>query len=60
MPTKEHKRKGIEETLFRVIMRGLPKDDEMHRLLGVISDAANSFENMKESKSSKHGAKNED
>jgi len=60
MPTKEHKRKGIEETLFRVIMRGLPKDDEMHRLLGVISDAANSFENKKESKSSKHGAKNED
>ena len=30
MPTKEHKRKGIEETLLRVILRGLPKDDEIH------------------------------
>ena len=44
MPTKEHKRKGIEESLIRVIMRGLPKDDEIHRLLGVISEAADSFE----------------
>ena len=44
MPTKEHKRKGIEETLVRVIMRGLPKDDEIHRLLGVISEAADAFE----------------
>mgnify|MGYP000184491166 CR=1 FL=1 len=37
LPTKEHKRKGIEETLMRVIMRGLPKNDEIHRLIGVIS-----------------------
>ncbi len=44
MPTKEHKRKGIEETIIRVIMRGLPKDDEIHRLIGVISQAADSFE----------------
>jgi len=44
MPAKEHKRKGIEETLVRVIMRGLPKDDEIHRLLGVISEAADAFE----------------
>ena len=44
MPAKEHRRKGIEETLVRVIMRGLPKDDEIHRLLGVISEAADSFE----------------
>ena len=44
MPAKEHRRKGIEETLVRVIMRGLPKDDEIHRLLGVISQAADSFE----------------
>ena len=44
MPTKEHKRKGIEESLVRVIMRGLPKDDEIHRLLGVISEAADAFE----------------
>ena len=45
MPAKEHRRKGIEETLVRVILRGLPKDDEIHRLLGVISEAADSFEN---------------
>jgi tRNA C32,U32 (ribose-2'-O)-methylase TrmJ len=44
IPTKEHKRRGIEETLIRVIMRGLPKDDEIHRLIGIISEAANSFE----------------
>ena len=44
MPAKEHRRKGIEETLVRVIMRGLPKDDEIHRLLGVISQAADAFE----------------
>ena len=44
MPAKEHRRKGIEETLVRVIMRGLPKDDEIHRLLGVISQAADSFD----------------
>jgi TrmH family RNA methyltransferase len=44
MPTKDHKRKGIEETLVRVIMRGLPKDDEIHRLLGVITEAADAFE----------------
>jgi TrmH family RNA methyltransferase len=44
IPTKEHKRGGIEETLNRVIMRGLPKDDEIHRLLSVISEAADSFE----------------
>jgi len=43
MPAKEHRRKGIEETLVRVILRGLPKDDEIHRLLGVISEAADSF-----------------
>jgi len=46
MPTKEHKKHGIEETLFRVIMRGLPKDDEVHRLLGVISQAADSFHDL--------------
>tara|TARA_B100000579_G_scaffold405199_1_gene390694 strand:- start:207 stop:962 length:756 start_codon:yes stop_codon:yes gene_type:complete len=44
MPTKEHKRKGIEETLLRVIMRGLPKNDEVHRIMGVLSKAANLFE----------------
>ena len=44
MSTKEHKKQGIEETMIRVLMRGLPKDDEIHRLLGVISQAADSFD----------------
>ncbi len=44
IPTKEHKRTGIEETLNRVIMRGLPKDDEIHRIISVITEAADSFE----------------
>ena len=44
MPTKDHKRSGIEETLNRIIMRGLPKDDEIHRILSVITEAADSFE----------------
>lgn len=48
MPTKDHKREGIEETLLRVIMRGLPKDDEIHRILSVISEAANAFEKARE------------
>ena len=43
MPTKEHKRQGMEETLVRVIMRGLPKDDEIHRILGILSASADSF-----------------
>jgi len=45
MPTKEHKRQGMEETLVRVIMRGLPKDDEIHRILGILSASSDSFEN---------------
>ncbi len=44
IPTKDHKRQGMEETLVRVIMRGLPKDDEIHRILGILSAAADSFE----------------
>jgi len=47
IPTKEHKREGIEETLLRVVMRGLPKDDEIHRILSVISEAADAFESTK-------------
>ena len=45
IPTKDHKRQGMDETLVRVIMRGLPKDDEIHRILGILSAAADSFEN---------------
>jgi len=48
MPAKEHKKQGIEETLLRVIMRGLPKDDEIHRLLSVISNSADAFQWMAE------------
>ena len=44
MPTKDHKRKGIEDTLLRVLFRGLPKDDEIHRILGIITQAADLFE----------------
>ena len=43
IPTKEHKRQGMEETLVRVIMRGLPKDVAIHRILGFLSAAADSF-----------------
>lgn len=46
MPIKDHTRKGVEDTLIRVIMRGLPKDDEIHRILGVIKDSANAFEKI--------------
>ena len=44
MPTKDHKRKGMENTLLRVLLRGLPKDDEIHRILGILPQAADSFE----------------
>ena len=44
MKTKEHRREGIEDTLQRVIMRGLPKEDEIHRILSVITQAADSFQ----------------
>jgi len=43
LPTKDHKRGGIEETLNRVILRGLPKDDEIHRIIGAISMSKNSL-----------------
>ena len=49
LPTKEHKRAGIEETLNRVILRGLPKDDEIHRIIGVINMAKSSLSDDKES-----------
>ena len=43
LPTQNHKKSGIEETLNRVILRGLPKDDEIHRIIGVISMSKNSL-----------------
>ena len=39
MPTKEHRRQGIEEVMTRVIFRGLPLDDEIHRIIGVVNDS---------------------
>ncbi len=36
---QEHKRQGIAETLKRVIMRGMPLDDEAHRILGVLKQS---------------------
>ena len=44
IPTIEFRRSGIDETLQRVILRGLPKDDEIHRLLGVIQTTNLAFE----------------
>ena len=44
IPTIDFRRPGIEETLHRVIMRGLPKDDEIHRLLGVFHTTNIAFE----------------
>ena len=46
IPTIEFRRLGIEETLHRVIMRGLPKDDEIHRLLGVLHTTNIAFEHF--------------
>ena len=44
MPTIDFRRVGIDETLHRVILRGLPKDDEIHRLLGVIQTTNLAFD----------------
>lgn len=44
VPTQDHRRKSIEDTLIRVIMRGLPKEEEISRILSVITSAADAFE----------------
>lgn len=44
VPTQNHRRKSIEDTLIRVIMRGLPKEEEISRILSVITSAADAFE----------------
>ena len=48
IPTIDFRRSGIDETLQRVILRGLPKDDEIHRLLGVIQTTNLAFEYFSE------------
>ena len=40
---QEHKRPGIAETLKRVIMRGMPLDDEAHRIIGVMKQSRDSL-----------------
>ena len=44
VPTQNHRRKSIEDTPIRVIMRGLPKEEEISRILSVITSAADAFE----------------
>ena len=46
VPTQDHRRKSIEDTLIRVIMRGLPKEEEISRILSVITSAADAFEEV--------------
>lgn len=48
---QEHKRPGIAETLKRVIMRGMPLDDEAHRILGVMTEARDSISEVRKSAS---------
>jgi len=43
---QEHKRAGIAETLKRVIMRGMPLDDEAHRILGVMKQSRDALEKI--------------
>jgi TrmH family RNA methyltransferase len=43
---REHKRQGIAETLKRVIMRGMPLDDEAHRILGVMTQARDALQEI--------------
>ena len=46
-PTQDHRRKSIEDTLIRVVMRGLPKEEEISRILSVITSAADAFEEVR-------------
>ncbi|DAC12905.1 MAG TPA: hypothetical protein D7H73_03725, partial [Candidatus Poseidoniales archaeon] len=47
VPTQDHRRKSIEDTLIRVVMRGLPKEEEISRILSVITSAADAFEEVR-------------
>ena len=51
VPTQDHRRKSIEDTLIRVIMRGLPKEEEISRILSVITSAADAFEEVRSDES---------
>ena len=43
IPLQEHKKKSIEDTMNRIVLRGLPKDEEISRILAVITASADSF-----------------
>ena len=45
-PTFRYKitrRKSIEDTINRIVMRGLPKDEEISRILSVVTASADSL-----------------
>ena len=43
VPLQEHKKRSIEDTMNRIVLRGLPKDEEISRILGLITASADSF-----------------
>ena len=44
IPLQNHKKKSIEDTINRIVMRGLPKDEEISRILSVVTASADSFD----------------
>ena len=44
IPLQDHKKKSIEDTINRIVMRGLPKDEEISRILSVVTASADSFD----------------
>jgi tRNA/rRNA methyltransferase len=44
LPLHESKKRGAEEQLIRTLMRSGPDEFEAHRLLGILTDAANALE----------------
>ncbi len=43
IPLQEHKKRSIEDTMNRIVLRGLPKDEEISRILALITASADSF-----------------
>jgi tRNA/rRNA methyltransferase len=44
LPLHDSKKRGAEEQLIRTLMRSGPDEFEAHRLLGILTDAANALE----------------
>jgi tRNA C32,U32 (ribose-2'-O)-methylase TrmJ len=44
LPLHESKKRGAEEQLIRTLMRSGPDEFEAHRLIGILSDAADALE----------------